>query len=340
VPNNHNTGNSLRLKGRNLTECEHVKLGAYHTLELEPTRSFTLTKDSWEPQDVERVASACDPAAAADVAAVLISDGQGGMANVCLVGGSATLVKARIEANLPRKRGAAAAAGYDKALDKFFARVYEAALKAVSGWSVVRCLVIAGPGFAKDAFRTYMAEEAQRRGDKAFTLGENWAKVVVAPAPSAYVHSLKEALAAPALAATVADTKFAREAKALAELHRVMASEPARAMYGPGHVSAAAEMGAVATLLLSDALFRVRDAAKRKRYAALVEGVRAVGGEALVLSSLHESGEQLNQLGGVAAVLRFPLPELEDMEMVEDEEVVAAAQQASSRAKVLAGVGR
>jgi protein pelota len=248
------------------------------------------------------------------------------------------LVRARIEANLPRKRGAAAA-GYDKALEKFFARAYDAALRAVGDWSVVRCLVIAGPGFAKDAFRTFLDDESQRRGDRAFSLGENSARIVVAPAPSAYVHALKEALAAPQLAALVADTKFAREAKALSELHRVMASdEPSRAMYGPGHVIAAAEMGAVATLLLSDALFRVRDAKKRRKYGELVDSVRAAGGEALVLSSLHESGEQLNQLGGVAAVLRFPLPELEDMEMVEDEEVIAAAQQASSRARVLAGV--
>ncbi len=32
---------------------------------------------------------------------------------MCLVGGSTTLVRARVEANLPRKRGAAAL-GYDK----------------------------------------------------------------------------------------------------------------------------------------------------------------------------------------------------------------------------------
>lgn len=39
---------------------------------------------------------------------------QEGLANVCLVGGSTTLVRAHVEANLPRKRGAAAL-GYDKA---------------------------------------------------------------------------------------------------------------------------------------------------------------------------------------------------------------------------------
>lgn len=29
-------------------------------------------------------------------------------------------------------------------------------------------------------------------------------------------------------------------------------------------------------------------------------------------------GEQLNQLSGIAAVLRFPLPELEDAELIEE----------------------
>jgi protein pelota len=29
---------------------------------------------------------------------------------------------------------------------------------------------------------------------------------------------------------------------------------------------------------------------------------------------MHASGEQLNQLTGIAAILRFPLPDLEDAE--------------------------
>jgi hypothetical protein len=38
---------------------------------------------------------------------------------VCLVGASITVVAAKVEGSIPRKRGAAAA-GYDKALDRFF----------------------------------------------------------------------------------------------------------------------------------------------------------------------------------------------------------------------------
>lgn len=71
-------------------------------------------------------------------------------------------------------------------------------------------------------------------------------------------------------------------------------------------------------LCCADKLFRINNVAKRKKYADLVEGVRDAGGEALVFSSMHVSGEQLNNLSGVAAVLRFPLPELEDQELVEE----------------------
>ena len=48
----------------------------------------------------------------------------------------------------------------------------------------------------------------------------------------------------------------------------------------------------------------------------MVEAVRARGGEALIFSSMHESGQQLNLLTGIAAILTYPL----DVEVVEMEE--------------------
>ena len=57
---------------------------------------------------------------------------------------------------------------------------------------------------------------------------------------------------------------------------------------------------------------------QRKVYAALVDGVREAGGKALILSGAHVSGEQLDQLSGIAAILRFPLPDLEDEELDPD----------------------
>ena len=54
---------------------------------------------------------------------------------------------------------------------------------------------------------------------------------------------------------------------------------------------------------------------QRNKYTALVEEVRMAGGEAIIFSAMHVSGEQLNQLTGIAAILRFPLPDIEDQEL-------------------------
>lgn len=37
-----------------------------------------------------------------------------------------------------------------------------------------------------------------------------------------------------------------------------------------------------------------------------------MGGRVLIFSSLHTSGEQLTQLTGIAALLHFPMPDLEE----------------------------
>jgi protein pelota len=51
---------TLRLNGKNMEESEHVKMGQYHTLELEMNRKFTLEKDCWDTICLERLQLACD----------------------------------------------------------------------------------------------------------------------------------------------------------------------------------------------------------------------------------------------------------------------------------------
>lgn len=99
-----------------------------------------------------------------------------------------------------------------------------------------------------------------------------------------------------------------------------------KAAYGPREVEQAVEKGAVGrgggTLLISDSLFRAQDVAVRRRWVGLVDRVREKeGGEVRVLSSTHESGKQLEGLGGIAAILTFPLEYVdEDGEDEEEEE--------------------
>lgn len=91
----------LRLKGRNIEENQYVKMGAYHTLDLELNRKFSLRKHEWDSVALERVDMACDPTQNADVAAIIMQEG---LAHVCLITSSMTLVRAKIDVTIPRKR--------------------------------------------------------------------------------------------------------------------------------------------------------------------------------------------------------------------------------------------
>ena len=43
-----------------------------------------------------------------------------------------------------------------------------------------------------------------------------------------------------------------------------------------------------------------------------MDKVKGDGGEARVLSSDHESGQRLDALGGIAAILTYPIPDLDE----------------------------
>ncbi|XP_066253158.1 protein pelota [Euwallacea similis] len=301
----------LRLKGRNIEENQYVKMGAYHTLDLELNRKFILRKQEWDSVGLERIDVACDPTKSADVAAVIMQEG---LAHVCLITSSMTLVRAKIDVNIPRKRKGFAQQ-HEKALAKFYEQVMQAILRHVD-FDVVKCVLIASPGFVRDQFFDYMFQMAVKTDNK--ILLENKSKFMLVHSSSGFKHSLKEVLQDPAVMVKISNTKAASEVKALEQFYTTLQCEPAKAFYGKKHIEKANEAQAIETLLISDKLFRCDDVKLRKEYVGLVDSARESGGDVKIFSSMHISGEQLEQLTGIAAVLRFPMPELE--EDSEDEE--------------------
>ncbi len=66
-------------------------------------------------------------------------------------------------------------------------------------------------------------------------------------------------------------------------------------------------MGAIETLLISDDQLRIDDISRRMEIDKLVEENTTMKGNTVLMSIHHESGEQLSKLGGIAALLRFPI---------------------------------
>lgn len=182
----------------------------------------------------------------------------------------------------------------------------------------IRPILLASPGFVAAGFQKFIQSAAATTP----ALKRLLPSIVVVHSASGYLHSLSEVLQSPAVKTILADTKYARETKLMDDFLEQLRKETNKATYGPREVESAVDQGAVGrgggVLIISNRLFRSQDVAERKRWVSLVDRVRDVeGGEVRILSSDHESGKRLDGLGGVAALMTFPIL---DEDLVGDDE--------------------
>ncbi|KAH7092612.1 eRF1 domain 1-domain-containing protein [Paraphoma chrysanthemicola] len=314
----------LHVSGKVASENEHVKMGQHHTLDLELNRKFTIEKaDGWDSIALEMLKEACDTDRRAELWAIVLGEGT---ANICMITEHQTILRQRIEVPVPRKRKGGAD-GHIKGMDKFFATTLSTLLRQIdlTGTQNGKTLplLLASPGFVAQAFLQYMKAEATRTTNK--PLLALVPSVIIAHASSAHVHALSDILSSPAITTKLSDTKYARETALMDKFTTLMRQDDGRAWYGPREVERAVDRGGVGrgggVLMINNALFRAQNVAERRRWVKLVDRVREVeGGEVRVFSSLHESGKRLEGLGGVAAILTYPIEDLD--EEGEDEGVV------------------
>lgn len=293
-----------------------MTLGSHHTLDLEVNRSFTIIK----PEGWDSIARAALQESLADdkdgaVAAVVMQEG---LANICLITQFRTVLKVRVDSVIPKKRDLAS--DQDAGMRRFFDKTLSTLLRTMD-FSESRPLLLASPGFVATDFKQYIANQGRDKADKVLNAVARQATVV--HSNSGHVHSLNEVLKSPEVLAKMKDMKFAKETQYVDQFFDMLKLDDGRAWYGASAVQKAVNDGAVGPgggiLLINNSLFRSEDLATRKKYVALVEKVRNDGGEARVLSSDHESGQRLGMLGDIAAVLNYPMHDLDDDDEEEDD---------------------
>jgi len=175
-------------------------------------------------------------------------------------------------------------------------------------------LLLAGPGFAASDFLETIRVKASSGTDK--NLRNLLPKIMKVAAPSENGDSLKIVMSNPAVTSKLGDTKFVRETQLMDRFCELLRKDDLRAWYGPKEVEGAVERGAVGkgggVLLISNALFRSQDIKIRQRWVKLVDEVKEQGGEVRVLSSEHQSGKRLEDLSGIAAILTYPIEDLDE----------------------------
>ncbi|KAJ5629019.1 eRF1 domain 3 [Penicillium lividum] len=322
----------LHVSGQIVNETAHTKIGQFHTLDLELNRNFTLEKDvgsdgegvGWDSIAVEMLKDAVDESGKrrAEAVAVVMQEG---LAHICFIGQFQTILKQKVDMSVPRKRQGGG--DHDKGMGKFFRVTLDTLLRQMefntsitsgSNNETVKPVLLASPGFVAAGFHKYIQSEAMTTP----ALRRLLASVVVVHSASGYMNSLSEVLQSPAVKTLLADTKYARETRLMDEFLDQLRKETNKATYGPREVESAVDQGAVGrgggVLIMSNRLFRSQNVAERKRWVGLVDRVRDVeGGEVRILSSDHESGKRLEGLGGIAALLTFPVMD-EDLDSDDD----------------------
>ncbi|KAK5134042.1 hypothetical protein LTR08_007047 [Meristemomyces frigidus] len=299
----------LHVSGRVAEENKYVKLGSFHTLDLELQRNFTLEKaEGWDSVALDTLRESINQDAKAQLWAVIMQEG---LANICLITDHQTILRQRIEVSLPKKR--AGSSDHDKSLARFFQTTLDSLLRQLD-LANPKPLLLASPGFTASSFHHFLKTHVASTPNK--QLAQLLPKITLAHAASGHLHSLAQVLASPAVTSKLSATKFARETLLMDTFFTLMRKDDARAWYGPREVELASARGAVGkgggVLLISNALFRSQNIATRKRWVGLVDEVKGQGGEVRVFSSLHESGRRLEGLGGVAAILTFAIEGLDE----------------------------
>lgn len=276
--------NRLRVGGEIVGCSREDQLGHHHTLNVEERSEIEIEK-RFKPDQIERIEAAEEATDNPDVAIVTVEEGEAYVHTVAQYGTEeyASFTK-------PTGKGE-----YARPREELFDEL-GSALSHLD----VEALILAGPGFTKNDAREYLEDEYPAVAEEIVTT------VDTSGAGDRGVH---EVLKRGAVDDVQEQTRIAEEARLVDDLTERIA-QGAKAAYGIEEVKQAADYGAVEELLVLDE--RLRDERQGRGdweidVDEVLETVEQQGGDIVVFSGEFEPGQQLRNLGGIAALLRYRL---------------------------------
>jgi protein pelota len=273
--------NRLRVGG-SIVDCSREdQLGLHHTLNVEERTEIEITK-RWKTDQLERLQEAVEAAENPDVAIATVEEGEAYVHTVAQYG-----VEERAAITATTGKGE-----YAQPREGLFAEL-TAVLKRMD----VDAVILAGPGFTKQDALEHIEEEAPEV-----------AKLITTVDTSGVGdRGVHEVLKRGAVDEVQDETRIAEEASYIDQLMERI-GEGHEAAYGIESVMEAAEFGAIDELLILDERLRAERAGEGDWTVDandLVETVEQKGGSVTVFSNEFDPGQQLKNLGGVAALLRY-----------------------------------
>ena len=259
-----------------------VPLGSHHTLEVKLNTPLRIKKEQWSKYILNRVKLAVK--ASKKLSAIIVSI-EDDVADLGLVRQFGIEYYGPIIGNISGKR--IIDKNRQKHIDEFYQKLAEALLK----FNGLQNIVIAGPGFTKNSFHAYLEEKHP-----------DLAKISILESTGTGGRvGIQEILKKGVVEKLSSENRIAKEISAIEEIFGEIAKGSSMVVYGKDETIEAANSGAIKELLVLDKLVRIE---KLEKVMDLAENM---GAEVMVISSEHDGGKQLESLGGLAAILRYPI---------------------------------
>lgn len=297
--------NEMQLRGKLKQDVEDARAGSFQRILIEIARPFQLIKKCWDKFAFQEISEAANPISNATVAAVMM---QSGLAHICIVGRNTTIVKAKISKSIPKVK--VRGAGNSEAKQKFFQMTADSLIKEVP-IKDMKCIIIASPGFLQSEFYNYLHDNASKLGIlNAFQQN----KFIQATVSTGYPQDLDGLLARPEMQQHVQELKATVQAKCMDTFLKQLNLADDTTALGEEFVIKCAKDGAIKDLYVTDNYIRMLPLDKRLQFLELKDQLEQSGVEVVVFSVRHQSGEQLQELGGIAAILKYPVHQEEPLD--------------------------
>ena len=306
---------AIRFKGKNVSQNEYIAIGQYQTDEIGVNSFFSLYKSYWDDIHLETLKSVTDVTITSEIAAILMEND---IAHLFYISNKQTVTKGKITQTIPKKRNGSTK--HDKGKEAFFEKILNQFVKQIN-FENTKVLIIASPGFTKDDFKKYMEEKIESNGKEWHDLKNNLKKIIYTHSSSGFKHSLEEILAKPDIKRLIKDTKCIDDVAIMERFNEILGTDMDKIFFGLKSFNIAYEKKAIDTLIITDGYLRKIPPLTRKDLCAKMKTLKPR--EVCQFSSLHTTGEKIDEFGGICGILKYVVDEivnLADEENGEEEE--------------------
>ncbi len=278
----------LRVHGIIIHAPDIIPTGAHHTISVALNQPVTIVKKEWPKHLLDRLTRASETEK--PMLIIAIDDEGYAIAETKQYG---VEIKVEERMKLPGKMEAEKRSG---ATNEYFKRAINS-LNQI--WQPNHnSIVVVGVGFIKNDFVSHLKDNASDMGKSI---------VDVKSVNNGGVSGLYEALRSGVLLRATHKMRILEETEVMEEVMKRLGKGEATITYGLEDVANAALIGAIEKLVLADTMLRDADEEQRLRIEKIMREVEQRAGIVTVVSTEHEAGSKLLALGGVAALLRFPV---------------------------------